>query len=128
MMPCKLAGSAEFQVVFCELKSGFGGGKRLEAPENTGRITPSQNKAVGFFLAPADTASELMQLCQTEPLRAFNEHYCGVWHVHSHFNHRSGNQNMRFPFPEPAHGFLFFFRSQLAVHNTNVEFRKNFLF
>ena len=56
-----------------------------------------------------------MELGQAEPLRIFDHHHRGIWHIDSHLNDSGGYQYMNFPRRKALHKGIFLLALHLAV-------------
>ena len=82
--------------------------------------------AVAFVFAPADAAAELVELGESEAIRALNQHYIGVGYINAYFHHRRSYQNVEFAVPEAAHGLVLVGGSHSSVEKRQAQLGKDF--
>jgi len=81
---------------------------------------------VGLSGAAADASAELVELGEAEAFGVFDDHSGGVGDVHADFDHRGGDEDLRFVFAEAFHDGVFFFARKAAVEETEFQFGENF--
>ena len=64
--------------------------------------------------AATDSTAKLMQLSQPEAIGFLNNHDRSIRNIDTHFNHRRGNQYVRFMISKTIHHRM----SLLAIHST----------
>ena len=77
-----------------------------------------------MFAASSHSSAQLMQLCQAQPLSIFHHHQGGVGNIHTHFDHRSGDQQLRVAPGKAGHPFGFFFCFHAAVDQLYAQVRQ----
>ena len=79
---------------------------------------------IGFLASPSDTSAKLVQLRETEPLRALDHHHGGVRDIDADLNHGRGHKDIRTPRRESIHVELFDLAGLLSVHDGDLVRRK----
>ena len=67
-----------------------------------------------------------MKLGQAELFRVFNHHQRGVGHVHAHFHHRGGQQDLGLVGAEGRHDFFLFLALEPAVQKAHAPGGEDF--
>ncbi len=62
-----------------------------------------------------------MHLGQAEALRMFNDHHGCIWHIHTDFDHCSGDQHIDLPALEAAHDDFLFVRIHPSMEQTQAQ-------
>ena len=68
-----------------------------------------------------------MELGEAEAFGVLDDHDGGVGDVDADFDHRGGDEDMRFVFAETFHDGVFFFAGQAAVEKAEFQFGEDFL-
>ena len=79
------------------------------------------------MFAPADAATKLVELGQSESLRVLHEHDRRVGDVDPHLDHRGGDQHFGNSRPEPVHDRLLLPRPHPAVQELEAEVGEDLL-
>ena len=64
-----------------------------------------------------------MQLAQPKTLGIFDDHYTGIWDIHTHFNNCCGDENVRLALGEALHFPLLFLRTHAPVDDCDFVLR-----
>jgi len=98
-VPKKFAGAAQLQISFGNFETVVSAYHGVKARAGIiGQEAGSDQNAMRFLRAAADAAAQLVQLRKTETFCVFNHHNRGVGNVHTDFDDRGGDQNLRVVF------------------------------
>ncbi len=78
------------------------------------------------MLAATHPSSQLMQLRQTHPLGVLDHHQAGVGHVHAHFDHGGGDQQLQVTALEALHRRILVRRAHPAMHQADADVGQGF--
>ena len=122
----KFAGAAEEEIGFGDFEAVGGADHGFEAGARFFRHADGADQdAVGFCGAAADASAELVELGESKAFGVLDDHGGGVGHVDADFDHRGGDEDLRFVFAEAFHHGVFFFAPEAAVEEADFQLRKN---
>jgi hypothetical protein len=97
-VPSSSPGSAQLQILLGDVEAVLAVADGLQPrPRGGGEGPLVEQDAVGAAAAPAHPTAELMKLGQAHALRVLDHHQRGVGHVHTHLDHRGGDQQVDAP-------------------------------
>ena len=107
----KVAWAAHFKVGFCDGESVGGGGHQFEAFAGVGSYFPFRHEyAIALRCSTAYTATELVELRQTEPFSVLNDHDRGVGDIDPDLYDCCCHQDVGIVVGEEVHLMVFFCR------------------
>lgn len=117
----KFAGAAKEEIGFGDFETVGGADHGFEAGAGFFRhANGADEDAMGFGGAAADASAELVELGKAETFGVLDDHGGGVGDVDADFDHRGGDEDLRFVFAEAFHNSIFFFAGKAAVEQADL--------
>ncbi len=115
----EFARAPELEVGLGDAETVTGFGEDREALAGFGAAEIGDEHTIGLMGAPADSATELMELGETETFGVFDDHEGGVGDVEADFDDRAGDQPREVAATERGHDPVAFGRGQLTVEHAD---------
>ena len=123
----QVAGTAKLQVRLGNHKAVIALGHDLHPFAGVGRqLVGCDQHAVGLVRTTPYSASQLVQLRETEALGALDHHHAGVGHVHPHLNDGGGDHDLSLVGHKTTHHLFLLSRLHPTVHLADGELGKCF--
>ena len=83
----------------------------------------ADKNAIALEFTTPYTPTQLVQLCQTEALRIFHHHYCGIGNIDTYFNYRGGDQDIDLLISKFFHDTVFVCRAHFPMEISHLNGR-----
>ena len=121
-----IARAAQFQIALGDFETVRRCGERLQAGQRLiAGFRRMQKNAGGRSVAPSNAATQLMQLCEAEPLGLLDHHDCRVRYIDAHFDDGGRHENVDGARTECCHCALPRGGRQSAVDQADTVLRED---
>ena len=122
-----IAGATQAEVCLGDLEAIGSLLQYGELLDGLGELRVGEEDAVGFFLAPADAAAELVELGEAEALGVVEDHEIRIRDIDADLDDGGGDEGLERAVAEGFHDGVFFLRAELAVDEADVFWAEAFL-
>ncbi len=122
----KFARTADLQIFFRQHEAVVRLSHDLQAFVFGGVFARGDEQTVRLIRAAPDAPAQLMQLRQTEAIRAFDQHDGRVGNIHADFDDGCRNEDVVLLVAEFEHGLVFFTRTHLAMQQSQFQIGEDF--